>query len=182
MDTTQSTQGDLFDAASPYYYLAIVLLLIALFFIRKYLFRLDIYLNSRNDNTSGYVGKPWHVSWSLVLGLIFLLSQVISGGESERFNTQAFSVFLNDAHPWHWFWLVLILTEIGMMVVVVYQSITHFGMASGLARSGIIVSLMCLFFWSGMYMGLLFAAAIALFIIYKIFRLFYGRKKGLLTS
>jgi hypothetical protein len=150
--------------------------------VRKYLYRLDVYLNKKTNNPEGFIGKPWHITWSLVLGIIFLLTQVLSSGASEDFNQKGLYVFTSDPHPWHWFWLVVLLTEIAMFAVVTYRSIQHFGTPYGILRSMIIIVLMGFYFWAGMYMGLIFAATVALFIIYKVFKLFYERKKGLLTS
>ena len=130
----------------------------------------------------GYIGKPWHISWSLIIGIVFLLTQLIGSGESDRYIPEHLSFSFNNLHPWHWFWLALLLCEAIMFIVVLYQSITHFGKHYGLIRSVMIILLMCLYFWAGMYMGLLFASIVAIYLIYRIFKLFYGRKKGLLTS
>ena len=182
MDTIQNQTESFFDSSSILEYLGIILLLIALYFIRKYLYKLDEYFNNKSKNPTGYIGKPWHISWSLILGIVFLLTQVISSGESDRFNLEPMSVFFNNPHPWHWFWLLLLSAEIIMFIVVIYQSLTHFGKFYGVIRSVVIILLMCLYFWAGMYMGLFFATVVGLYIIYRIFTMFYGRKKGLLTG
>lgn len=182
MDTIPFANENQFDNSSIWLYVAILLLLVALYFIRKYIYRLDVFLNEKTNNPDGFIGKPWHITWSLVLGIIFLLTQVVSSGASEDFNQKGLYVFTNDPHPWHWFWLALLLTEIAMFAAVTYQSIQHFGTPYGILRSLIIIVLMGFYFWAGMYMGLVFAATVALFIVYKVFKLFYGRKKGLLTS
>jgi hypothetical protein len=165
-----------------WFYLSILVLLLALYFIRKYIYKLDEFFNKRLNVSNGYIGKPWHLSWSLVLGLLLFITQMLSTEQSESFNSNGLSVFFNNPHPWHWFWLILLLAEIVLFGVVTHQSIHFFGMRFGILRAIIIILLMVLFFWSGMYMGLLFASVAALFIIYKVFQLFYGRKKGLLTS
>ncbi|PLW94865.1 MAG: hypothetical protein C0591_11900 [Marinilabiliales bacterium] len=182
MDTIPLANESQFDNSSIWLYAGILALLVALYFVRKYLYRLDVYLNKKTNNPEGFIGKPWHITWSLVLGIIFLLTQVLSSGASEDFNQKGLYVFTSDPHPWHWFWLVVLLTEIAMFAVVTYRSIQHFVTPYGILRSMIIIVLMGFYFWAGMYMGLIFAATVALFIIYKVFKLFYGRKKGLLTS
>ena len=163
-------------------YLGILVLLIALYFIRKYLFKLDEYLNSKSDTSKGFIGKPWHISWSLVIGLALFITLIFSSGQSEPFKRDGLSVFIHNPHPLHWFWLLLIAIEVFMIVRVIYQSIKLFGINYGLIRSVIITLLMIGYFLAGMYMGLIFTATIALFIICKVFIMFYGRKKGLLTS
>ena len=182
MDTIPFASENQFDTSSIWLYAGILVLLVVLYFIRKYIFRLDVFLNEKINNPNGFIGKPWHITWSLVLGIIFLLTQVVSSGASEDFNQKGLYVFTNNPHPWHWFWLALLLTEIAMFAAVTYQSIQHFGTPYGILRSLIIIVVMGFYFWAGMYMGLVFAATVALFIVYKVFKLFYGRKKGLLTS
>lgn len=182
MDTIQNPGVSWFEANSIAAYLGILVLLITLYFIRKYIYRLDVFLNEKMNNPGGFIGKPWHITWSLVLGIIFLLTQVVSSGASEDFNQKGLYVFTNNPHPWHWFWLALLLAEIMMFAIVTYISLQHFGALYGILRSLIIIVLMGLYFWAGMFMGLAFAAIVALFIVYKVFKLFYGRKKGLLTS
>lgn len=153
-----------------------------MYFIRQYLYKLDAYFNEKLNISPGFIGKPWHITWSLVLGIVFFLTQLLSSGASDDFNQKGMYVLTNNPHPWHWFWLALLLTEIAMFAFVTYRSIQHFGTGYGILRSLIIIILMGFYFWAGLYMGLLFAAVVALFIIYKVFKLFYGRKKGLLTS
>ncbi|RLD33990.1 MAG: hypothetical protein DRI72_03860 [Bacteroidetes bacterium] len=182
MDTIQNSTDNYFDSSTMLLYFGIILLLVALYFIRKNVYRLDVYLNARRHTPDGYVGKPWHISWSLLLGIVFLLSQVVSSGEAERFNSEFPGIFFSNPHPWHWFWLLLLLSELTMFIIVVLQSVKHFGGSYGLIRSIVIILLMCLYFWTGMYTGLIFAAAVGLYLIYRVFRMFYGRKKGLLTS
>ena len=181
MDTLQNPVESWFDNSSIWLYAGIFVLLVALYFIRKYIYRLDVYLNKKLGNSNGFIGKPWHITWSLILGVVFLLTQVISSGASERFNQEGLYVFTNDPHLWHWFWLILLLAEITMFTVVTYRSIQHFGTPYGILRSLIIIVLMGFYFWAGMYMGLLFASIIGIYLIYKTFKMFYGRKKGLLT-
>ena len=182
MDTLQNTGGSQFDNSSLWLYAGILVLLVVLYFIRKYMYRLDVFLNDKINNTDGFIGKPWHITWSLVLGIIFLLTQVVSSGASEDFNQKGLYVFTHNLHPWHWFWLVLLLTEIAMFAFVTFRSVQHFGTTYGIIRSLIIIILMGFYFWAGMYMGLAFAAIVALFIVYNVFKMFYGRKKGLLTG
>jgi len=182
LDTIQNPGGSQFDNSSVWLYAGILLLLVALYFIRKYIYRLDVYLNNKLGNPNGFIGKPWHITWSLILGILFFVSQLLSSGQSDRFKREGLYVFTNDPHLWHWFWLALLLTEIAMFAFVTYRSIEHFGTSFGILRSLIIIVLMGFYFWAGMYMGLLFAATVALFIVYKVFTLFYGRKKGLLTG
>jgi hypothetical protein len=182
MDTIPLANESQFDNSSIWFYAGILVLLVALYFVRKYLYRLDVYLNKKTNNPEGFIGKPWHITWSLVLGIIFFLTQVISSGASVDFNQKGLYVFTHDAHPWHWFWLALLLTEIAMFAIVTYQSIQHFGTPYGILRSLVIIVIMGFYFWAGVYMGFIFAATVALFIVYKVFKLFYGRKKGLLTS
>lgn len=182
MDTIPLANESQFDNSSIWFYAGILVLLVALYFVRKYLYRLDVYLNKKTNNPEGFIGKPWHITWSLVLGIIFFLTQVLSSGASVDFNQKGLYVFTHDAHPWHWFWLALLLTEIAMFAIVTYQSIQHFGTPYGILRSLVIIVIMGFYFWAGVYMGFIFAATVALFIVYKVFKLFYGRKKGLLTS
>ncbi len=182
MDTIPHPNETLIDHSSVWLYIGIILLLITLYFIRKYLYKLDVYFNKIQNNTPGFIGKPWHITWSLILGIVFFLTQLLSSGTSDSFNQEGLHVFTDNPHPWHWFWLVLLLSEIIMFAAVTYQSIQHFGTPYGILRALIIIVLMGFYFWAGMYMGLVFAATVALFIVYKVFKLFYGRKKGLLTS
>ena len=182
MDTIPLANESPFDISSIWFYAGLFIMLVSLYFIRKYIYRLDVYLNKKNSNPDGFIGKPWHITWSLVLGIIFLLTQVMSSGASEDFNQKGLYVFTNNPQPWHWFWLALLLAEIAMFAFVTFRSVQHFGTTYGIIRSLIIIILMGFYFWAGMYMGLVFAATVALFIIYKVFKMFYGRKKGLLTS
>lgn len=182
MDTIPHPNESKFDNTSIWFYAGILLLLLAMYFIRQYLYKLDVYFNRKLNISPGYVGKPWHITLSLILGIIFLLTQVVSAGASESFSADGLYVFSNNPHPWHWFWLALILAEITMFAIVTFRSVQHFGSPYGILRALIIIVLMGFYFWAGMYMGLVFAAVVALFIVYKVFKLFYGRKKGLLTS
>ena len=86
MDTIPFASENQFDNSSIWLYEAILLLLVALYFIRKYIYRLDVLLNEKTNTPDGFIGKPWHITWSLVLGIIFLLTQVVSSGASEDFN------------------------------------------------------------------------------------------------
>lgn len=182
MDTITPPNESQFDNPSIWFYAGILLLLLAMYFIRQYLYKIDEYFNKKLHHSPGFIGKPWHITWSLILGIVFFLTQVLSSGTSDSFNREGLHVFTDNPHPWHWFWLALLLTEIAMFAVVTYQSIQHFGTPYGILRALIIIVLMGFYFWAGMYMGLAFAAIVALFIVYKVFKLFYGRKKGLLTS
>jgi hypothetical protein len=182
LDTVSFANESLFDNTSAWFYIGILLLLLVMYFTRQYIYRLDVYINKKLNISPGFIGKPWHITWSLILGIVFLLTQIVSAGAAENFNNEGLYVFTSNPHPWHWFWLVLLLTEIAMFAIVTYRSIQHFGTPYGILRSMIIIVLMGFYFWAGMYMGLIFAATVALFIIYKVFKLFYGRKKGLLTS
>lgn len=182
MDTISLTNESQFDNTSVWFYIGVIVLIVALYFIRKNIYRLDVYLNKKLDKSPGYIGKPWHISWSLMLGIVFFLTQVISSGESEAFNREGLRILFNNPHPWHWFWTVLLLAEIAMFAVVTYSSIEHFGTSFGILRSLVIIILMALYFWAGMYMGLLFASIVAIYLVYKVFVMFYGRKKGLLTG
>lgn len=182
MDSLQSQSIVEADSSSLLQYAAFLCLLLALFLIRKYLYKLDIYLARKLPDNPSYTGKPWHVTWSFILGIVFMLTQLMGNGVAGSFDTIKPGIFLSNPHPWQWFWFILFLAELILMIRVIFQGIKHFGLSMGLIRSLIITILMCIYFLSGMYMSLFFVGIVAIYVIYRIFKLFYGRKKGLLTS
>ncbi len=180
MDSTQQATS-LYSGPPLLLILAgMILLLVILYFVRKKLYRLDIYLSSKSGRGIGFRESPWHVSGSFILGLLFSLSLFLSSGKWESFNPFSFHGPA-DASAWQWLGIFLLAAFTGMAVVVAIRSYRLFRARYGTIRSLVILPLMIIYFFAGMYTALFFLTLLALYLVYRFYILFFGRRRGLLT-
>jgi len=157
-----------------------ILLLVILYFVRKKLYRLDIYLSSKSGRGIGFRESPWHISVSFILGLLFSLSLFTGSGKWESFNPFSFQG-MGEASAWQWLSIVMLAGFAGMAVAVAIQSYRLFRPKYGIIRTLVLLPLMIIYFFAGMYTALFFLTLLALYLIYRFYVLFFGRRRGLLT-
>ena len=141
-------------------YLVSILILIALFFVQKYAFLIDRKLNQLSKNESNWEGKPWPLISGILLGIFTLLYNVFSPEDMQ----------LNPAN-WHWPEWALIICSFVLLVILILESISHFGIRLGLIRFLVLSLLAVGFFYAGLLAGLLIVAVLAIIVfIYFLLR------------
>ncbi|MFA5418856.1 MAG: hypothetical protein WC341_10400 [Bacteroidales bacterium] len=137
------------------------LFLIGLYFLQKYVYLIDEYLNKRNANGDPWVGKPWPLYVGLALGLLGFLYNVLS---PHKLNFNFLSWELAE-------WVLFGITFFAVSGLI-YESIVHFGIKNGVFRITIYLVLMSLYFYAGFISGLLLVTLLAIVILFFFFRYF----------
>ncbi len=137
------------------------LVLVALFFIQKYAYLLDRKLNQASKIESTWEGKPWPLFAGIGLGLFWFLYNMFSPND--------LSLDFEMQNPVKWVFIVIILAG---LAGVIYESLTHFSLRTGLIRTLIYYILVMLYFYAGFISGLFIVSVIALVLVILVFRYF----------
>lgn len=143
-----------------------LLFLVGLYYLQRYLYKLDELLLKNEASKTIEKQKPWSLWIAILLGFSVFLYGVFSPNDLILIGSD-WSIFL---------WMILILlvvTIVGLFV----QSLMHFGTKKGLLRSFIYLVLITVYFYAGFISGLLVIGLIALFVLLFFFKYF----KNLLT-
>lgn len=148
-------------------YLLGVVIFVAMFFVQKYSYLVDRELNKKLSEKANWEGKPWPLISGFLLGfVVFVLGVFLPGDLS-----------INTA-LWKWPEILIFVLALAIIVGLVIESFTHFGIAQGSLRIVIFALLAIAFFYAGLLTGLFLAAILALaIIIYFIF--FWIKRLGI---
>ncbi len=151
-----------FDLTQWYHYVLLAVLLAILFVIIKYYYSVEKVFKPKTGIQNGVKsGKSMLIS-SFVLGLIMVLIWMFKPSNLSS-ETEKYWIYVENIC--YGLFIMLILINI-------YFSFTNYKLRSSILRIIIVSGLMFIYFYSGMYGGLLILIALAtLIIIYSIFRL-----------
>lgn len=134
-------------------YLFTILLLIALYFVQKYMYIIDRKLAQAGNRELLEHRKPWPLFVAILSGLLIFLYNVFSPNDLS---------FELSRWGMEWFFFAIaIITLAG----IVYESIHFFGLKSGLLRTAVYVILMLPYFYAGMISGFLLVTIFVLGIL-----------------
>jgi len=137
------------------------LFLIGLYFLQKYVYLIDEYLNKRNAIGQSWLGKPWPLYVGLALGLLGFLHNLFS---LHKLNFNVLSWELAE-------WVLFAITFLAVSGLI-YESMLHFEIKMGVFRITTYLILMALYFYAGFISGLLLVTLIAIGILIFFFRYF----------
>jgi hypothetical protein len=152
MDSTDTQAGFIENGWSIY--LISILILIVLFFIQRYAYLFDRKLNQLTKNESNWEGKPWPLIAGIFLGIFTLLYNVFSPADMQ----------LNPAN-WLWPEWALLICGLILLGFLVFESISHFGVRTGLIRFLVLGLFAVGFFYAGLLAGLLIVSVLSLIVI-----------------
>lgn len=135
-------------------YLVSILVLVVLFFVQKYAYLIDRKLNQIGNNDSKWEGKSWPLISGILLGIFTLLYNVFSPTDMQ----------LNPAN-WHWPEWLLIICFLVLLGLLIFESISHFGIRLGLIRIIVLGLLAAGFYYAGLLAGLLIVLVLAFIVI-----------------
>lgn len=152
MDTTNVSDNYLQSGWTIY--LVSILILVALYFVQRYAHYFDRKLNELGKDDSKWEGKPWPLIAGILLGTFSLLYNVFSPNDMQR----------NPAN-WHWPEWALVICFFVLFGLLVFESISHFGIRLGILRFLILAGLTVGFYFAGLLAGLLIVALLAIVVI-----------------
>lgn len=148
---------------SWFFYLFSVVFLLVLYFIQKYLYLLDDKLTGVT-NSEIKKRKPWPLLTSLGIGVFWYLYNTFSPNKIS-FN------FKPENHTKWVLTVFLLFCFLGM----IYESFSKFGKKKGVVRILIYTILMAIYFYAGVFTGLLIATVIAILLLFFVFKFFRRR-------
>lgn len=132
-------------------YIIAFLVLVAVYFIQKYAYLIDIRLSKAHNVEPAWKGKPWHLLTALFLGIFALLYDVFSPKDLEPYPAN-----------WGWMEWALLISCFILLSVLAAESFKHFGSRLGLLRLIILFVLSIGFYAAGLLAGLIIVALLAL--------------------
>lgn len=169
-----SVDGDTLQATSTEeqngwtIYLVSILIMAILFFVQKYAYLIDRKLNRIIGSDYNWEGSPWPLFAGLILGVYTLLYNVFSP-ENMHINPNNWQIAE---------WILVIAFTI-LFILLAVESLSHFGIRFGIIRLVIKGTLVIGFYFSGLLVGLLLVALIAIIVL--IYFIKFWRKKMIIN-
>lgn len=136
-----------------------LLLLTGLYFVQKYIYKLDQILSAYSKSKEVLRKKPWPLYAGISLGFLVFLYSLFSPHEI-------------DLKSWGLFEILVFGLIILIVAGVLMESIRYLGLKPGLIRSLIYLVLTGICFYAGFISGLLFVSLLALAVLIYFFRYF----------
>jgi len=145
------------------FYFFSIAILFALYFIQKNLFLLDRKLAPETMSETNK-RKPWPLFASMATGVFWYLHNTFSR------NPLNFNFKPETKVKWIFMGLLLF-----CLLGMIYESFSFFGLKKGLIRILIHSLLIVLYFYAGLFTGLLIATVIAILLLFFVFKFFRKR-------